>query len=563
MSTATPTSVTDMKAAFPTPPEHLRVIGTPTLTDFIQILIFIARCAQTHKSTISPNMNLLYVAVPPGVYAHYTREAYPYGMYPYPPSPLDVPNFAGANGGTARKNIKIQHALEVKRYTDVQNMNTALIDTFLELMPPSAKIAYNDIRISNPNAVFREMFEWFLNKYGETQAIDRKKNIDSMTAPWSPNDGFDSLIHQLFLANTYAICANHPLQEHQILDAAVIVLQNCGLYPEEMKAWKKRTPAEGNDYAAFKIFWEQAIRIADTAMATPAAQYQYGMNINEVSDENSTTSRTSALENSISTFGSAYAATEERVRNQTDTINNLQGQLTTLQQQLNHSIMARPPMYPPPYNQRNNYYNNNQRGGRGGNQRRQHVPTGPPATQVTPPNPVRRFENMNYCHTHGGDVDDGHTSATCTRPGLYHNYYATRDNTMGGSISGLHKTILPSAVGRPPAPPGGGRSNTPYNRAPSYPTQQQTCPPPPTNPYNNMQPANAYNNMPPPMTAPAYNMPPPLPTPPMPMQQPQYHRAMAMIPPTMPTYQHPTPMMPAPAMPTNPMPQFYYQGYQY
>jgi len=94
-------------------------------------------------------------------------------MYPYPPRPLDVPNFAGANGGTARENIKIQHALEVKRYTDVQNMNTALIDTFLELMPPSAKIAYNDIRISNPNAVFREMFEWFLNKYGETQAIER------------------------------------------------------------------------------------------------------------------------------------------------------------------------------------------------------------------------------------------------------------------------------------------------------------------------------------------------------------------------------------------------------
>ena len=198
-------------------------------------------------------------------------------------------------------------------------------------------------------------------------------------------------------------------------------------------------------------------------------------------------------------------------------------------------------MYPPPYNQRNNYYNNknNQRGNHGGNQCRQHVPTGPPATQVTPPNPVKRFENMNYCHTHGGDVDDGHTSATCTRPGHYHNYYATRDNTMGGSISGLHKTIMPSAVGCPPVPPGGGRSNTPYNRAPTYPTQQHMRPPPPTNPYNNMQPAAAYNNMTPPMPAPAYNMPPPMPTPrvTMPPTMPQqYHHAMAMIPPTTPEY---------------------------
>jgi len=112
MSTATPTSVTDMKAAFPTPPEHLRVIGTLTLTDFIQILIFIARCAQTHKSTISPNMNLLYVAVPPGVYAHYTREAYPHGMYPYTPRPLDVPNFAEPTAAppakTSRSNMHLR-----------------------------------------------------------------------------------------------------------------------------------------------------------------------------------------------------------------------------------------------------------------------------------------------------------------------------------------------------------------------------------------------------------------------------------------------------------------------
>lgn len=148
-----------------------------------------------HKSTILPNMNLLYVAVPPGMYAHYTQEAYPHGMYPYPPHLTDAPNFAGANGGTAHENIKIQHALEVKHYTDVQNMNTALINMFLESMPASAKVTYKAIQLSNPNTVFRNMFQWFLNKYGEMQAIDHKKNIDSMTSPWSPSDGFDNLIH--------------------------------------------------------------------------------------------------------------------------------------------------------------------------------------------------------------------------------------------------------------------------------------------------------------------------------------------------------------------------------
>ncbi len=197
MSTTT-TSVTDMKAAFPTPPGHLAIISTPNLHDLLEILIYIARCAQTHKSTISPNMNLLYVAVPPSVYAHYTNKPYPAGMYPYPPRPTDAPNFAGAVGGNERENRKIAHAIEVKRYEDVQNMNTALVDVFLSLLPPQARIAYEGIRLTRPNAVFRDVFQWFLEKYGETQAIDCKQNIDNMTAPWSPTDGFDALIHRLF-----------------------------------------------------------------------------------------------------------------------------------------------------------------------------------------------------------------------------------------------------------------------------------------------------------------------------------------------------------------------------
>jgi hypothetical protein len=62
--------------------------------------------------------------------------------------------------------------------------------------------------------------------------------------------------------------------------------------------------------------------------------------------------------------------------------------------------------------------------------------------------PYKQYENWHYCHTHGGDVDDTHTSATCARPGPRHNPNVTRNNTMAGSSAGLHKTILPSAAGR-------------------------------------------------------------------------------------------------------------------
>jgi hypothetical protein len=59
------------------------------------------------------------------------------------------------------------------------------------------------------------------------------------------------------------------------------------------------------------------------------------------------------------------------------------------------------------------------------------------------PMPYKCFKNWNYCHTHGGNIDNGHTSRTCAKLGPTHNPHATRTNIMNGSPAGLHKTILP------------------------------------------------------------------------------------------------------------------------
>jgi hypothetical protein len=67
-----------------------------------------------------------------------------------------------------------------------------------------------------------------------------------------------------------------------------------------------------------------------------------------------------------------------------------------------------------------------------------------------PPTPYKYYENWNYCHTHGGNFDNAHTSTTCGNPGPMHNPDASCANIMGGSIAGMHNTILPSASGRTP-----------------------------------------------------------------------------------------------------------------
>ena len=41
---------------------------------------------------------------------------------------------------------------------------------------------------------------------------------------------------------------------------------------------------------------------------------------------------------------------------------------------------------------------------------------------------VKRYNNWNYCHTHGFDVKDEHDSLNCLNPSWNHNWQETREN---------------------------------------------------------------------------------------------------------------------------------------
>jgi hypothetical protein len=146
------------------------------------------------------------------------------------------------------------------------------------------------------------------------------------------------------------------------------------------------------------------------------------------------------------------------------------------------------------YGQASQWLANNQQGTQPSNQ--QNHP---------PPNPVKRFKNMNYCDTHGGNIPGDHCSSNCPKPRQGHNYHATR-TTGGWSKKAMHKTILPIAAGRqgaitrrermqqqgqqfqPTAPPFPIQQRTMYQPGmpPPYPTyvpSMSTMPPMPPAPF--------------------------------------------------------------------------------
>jgi hypothetical protein len=209
------------------------------------------------------------------------------------------------------------------------------------------------------------------------------------------------------------------------------------------------------------------------------------------------------LTNAVSNFSTAYAAMQENLQNNNASINAMQGQI----QMLCNALGNQPPAGMPQYLQQTNQGRQARRGqcgqkqhqGHQGQQSRSGGGTnngggqsglyrgngngngGNPSSGMTfnsgggsyqkqgtsnSPSPIKKFNNWNYCHTHGGDIHNSHTSATCAQPGDNHQHATTRSNTMDGNSKGLLKTILPGATGQ--CTPAAQPTPQPTNYTPTF-----------------------------------------------------------------------------------------------
>ncbi len=109
MSALMETSLTSMQTAFPTAPEPVQ--GIPTLQSLIELMLHMCRCAQTHKTSASKTMNMLFCAAAPDLNAFFTKEAYPTSFFPFPTEVEEVPDFRSCTDDNQRETLKESHAL--------------------------------------------------------------------------------------------------------------------------------------------------------------------------------------------------------------------------------------------------------------------------------------------------------------------------------------------------------------------------------------------------------------------------------------------------------------------
>jgi hypothetical protein len=163
---------------------------------------------------------------------------------------------------------------------------------------------------------------------------------------------------------------------------------------------------------SFKEHWTNAIALVNQ-MAVTALQHGYGVT---AMDNDASLALYGDL---LANFGATYAATQGTMKSQADSLVTMQGQLANIQQFCMDVGQQPPSSIYAPAQQHCMFTNPSKCNGGGQSSGRgflQHPTmsfggTGGGQQQVLcPPTPSKRWENWNYCHTHGGDVDNTHTS---------------------------------------------------------------------------------------------------------------------------------------------------------
>lgn len=474
---ATTTSLEAMKAAFPSKP--FTVSTTPNLQTLLKCRQHLNHCAKSHPHRNHP-LGHLYLALPAELYALETATPYPERT----PDPGPTVRYGPNSQDIARRNAENVFNVAYKDHHDENTMDRALIDRFYEMLGDYAEDVRDDAAtIANPT--FLQIYKLAADDWGATTPQQRDANLASINAEWHENDGMKLLFRRVKAAITFSVTCGHRIPDNMIVDKVLIVICRTQAYKQQYLAFKQ-LPVQ--DYTNLMRHFKQAERDR-LECEDAAAQHGYGMNAEE--EENDMAKHLNDLAQAITENEMANKAATASSEQYNDMILQLQNGMANLQHQLLatqqmqqqmaanmqqqpqlNMTMTNPPVYqrqhqqgqhqgrqpfaPLQNSQRNPQarnqllpntqpmmtqpfqQNNNSFGGQGNTN----------SNRSFTKNPVKRFENYNYCHTCGFDISASHSSANCPKPGPNHQYNATRTNIMNGSRKGSHKTIMPSAVGK-------------------------------------------------------------------------------------------------------------------
>jgi hypothetical protein len=253
------------------------------------------------------------------------------------------------------------------------------------------------------NVTTRQLIDHLLNTYGNLTPTDLATNDSLFRQAYDPSQPIESLYAQIEDAMDLASAGRTPYSTAQVVANAYSLVFNTGMLPDACREWRRR-PAADQTWDHFKTAFAEAH--ADLRLSQQTTQGAGFHSANNAMD-----SFVTETADAFANLATATASDRQLMANLAETNKALTKQLAD-----KDAIIAR--LRQGQRQDRSNHNNNRERG------------------QQT----QRRYQNDNYCWSHGYDVHSSHTGTTCRWPKDGHKPDATRTNPMGGSE--LNKTLV-------------------------------------------------------------------------------------------------------------------------
>lgn len=224
------------------------IVGQPSYETIAELQLKLnTNAASVHSNGGDGRLGLLYLTVKPSVYKTQSAVAF----IP-PPNPGTTPTIPA--GGTAAQiaDARRTHAEATRSFTQYHQTDRALKTILIGAIDEAYIRSLRDKYIGYANVSTLDMLSHLYDTYARITQGALEENDQRLKQDWDPNQPFEVLIDQIEDAVDFAAAGKTPYTTEQIVNSAYNIVFQTGLFQDECKAWRKKTPEE-KTWAHFKV----------------------------------------------------------------------------------------------------------------------------------------------------------------------------------------------------------------------------------------------------------------------------------------------------------------------
>ncbi len=399
------TSVDKIQASFPiqaVPP----LIGEPTFESINSLhRILKANAASVPTALGGGVLGHLTLVLPANEYATLSATAFPPPNNPGPTVVVPVAGGTAAQLATAER----VHKELLRIWNLYHDTDKALKQQLLSTVENVYLRALSNRHTGYANITTLQLLQHLLRVHGRITAHDLEENFIRFKKPWDPNSPYETLIEQMDDAVDFANAGGSPISAQQQINTAYTLLFNTGVFSDGCREWQRR-PSIEHTWHNFKTHF--ALAHEDNRLVQQHTTQGGGFHQANNAMDAFVTDTAEAFAN----LATAAASDRDVLRTLTNTNNDLLKQLAAKDTELSQ-LRAQLSKGTP----------------------HAHVPSGGDENRPPRDPNKKRFQNQNYCWSHGYDVHPTHNSSSCNFPRDGHKKEATKANNMGGSLVAKNK----------------------------------------------------------------------------------------------------------------------------